>query len=117
MKALPQKKIMILLANVSTQELQYPNAFLSPSRLKWFSQNQTRQDSKHGRIIAGSEGHQVHLFLRRGNSVNGKVNPFIYCGQPTFVDWKGEKPIEVIWDLPVCAPNALWAELGIAHND
>ena len=35
---------MILLANVSTQELQYPNEFLSASRLKWFSQNQTRQE-------------------------------------------------------------------------
>ena len=46
MKALPEKKIMILLANVSTQELQYPNEFLSASRLKWFSQNQTRQEGK-----------------------------------------------------------------------
>jgi hypothetical protein len=117
MKALPEKKIMILLANVSTQELQYPNEFLSASRLKWFSQNQTRQEGKHGRIISGTEGHDVHLFIRRGNIVSGKVNPFIYCGQPKFVDWTGEKPIEVIWDLPVPAPRALWAELGIPDND
>lgn len=113
MKALPEKKTMILLANVSTRDLQYDNAFLSPSRLKWFSQNQTRQDGKHGRIISGAEAHDVHLFIRRGNKVNGKVNPFIYCGQPKFVEWTGEKPIEVIWDLPTPAPSALWAELGI----
>ncbi|WP_370312025.1 DUF3427 domain-containing protein [Sagittula sp.] len=117
MKALPEKKIMILLANVSTQELQYPNEFLSASRLKWFSQNQTRQEGKHGRIISGTEGHDVHLFIRRGNIVSGKVNPLIYCGQPKFVDWTGEKPIEVMWDLPVPAPRALWAELGIPDND
>ncbi|MGX0977712.1 hypothetical protein ACSSVY_003447 [Roseovarius sp. MBR-51] len=90
MKALPEKKTMILLANVSTQDLTYENAFLSPSRLKWFSQNQTRQDSKHGRIISGEEGHEVHLIIRRGNKVNGKVNPFIYCGQPEFISWEGE---------------------------
>jgi hypothetical protein len=117
MKALPEKRIMILLANVSIQDLTYENAFLCPSRLKWFSQNQTRQESKHGRVISGEEGHEVHLFIRRGNKVNGKVNPFIYCGQPRFAGWEGEKPIEVIWDLPVPAPRALWAELGIPEDD
>jgi hypothetical protein len=93
------------------------NRALRSSRLKWFSQNQTRQEGKHGRIISGTEGHDVHLFIRRGNIVSGKVNPFIYCGQPKFVDWTGEKPIEVIWELPVPAPRALWAELGIPDND
>ncbi|MGS4963648.1 MULTISPECIES: DUF3427 domain-containing protein [Marivita] len=117
MKALAAKKIMILLANVSTQDLTYENAFLSPSRLKWFSQNQTRQDSKHGRIISGEEGHEVHLFIRRGNKVNGKVNPFIYCGQPRFAGWEGEKPIEVQWELASPAPRELWAELGIPNQD
>lgn len=113
MKALPEKKIMILLANVSTQELTYENAFLSSSRLKWFSQNQTRQDSKHGRIISGEEGHEVHLFIRRGNKVNGKVNPFIYCGSPKFFGWNGEKPIEVVWELVAPVPEELGAELGV----
>ncbi|WP_420768115.1 DUF3427 domain-containing protein [Roseovarius sp. S4756] len=117
MKPLAEKKIMILLANVSTQDLTYENAFLSPSRLKWFSQNQTRQDSKHGRVISGEEGHEVHLFIRRGNKVNGKVNPFIYCGQPRFAGWEGEKPIEVQWELVSPAPRELWAELGIPNQD
>ena len=113
MKPLPDKMIMILLANVSTQDLTYKNAFVSPSRLKWFSQNQTRQDGKHGRIISGEEGHEVHLFIRRGNKVNGKVNPFIYCGQPNFLSWKGEKPIEVQWELVGPVPEELWPELGV----
>lgn len=116
MKALPEKNIMILLANVSTRDLAYENAFLSPSRLKWFSQNQTRQDSKHGRVISGEEGHDVHLFIRRGNKVNGKVNPFIYCGKPRFAGWEGDKPIEVQWDLASPAPRELRAELGIPNQ-
>lgn len=115
-KALPDKRIMILLANVSTQDMTYENAFISPSRLKWFSQNQTRQDSKHGRIINGEEGHEVHLFVRRGNKVNGKVNPFIYCGNPRFSAWAGEKPIEVDWELVAPVPEELRAELGIPNK-
>ncbi len=117
MKALAERKIMILLANVSTPDLTYKNAFLSPSSLKWFSQNQTTQGGKHGRIISGQESHEVHLFIRRGKKVNGKVNPFIYCGQPGFAGWEGEKPIEVQWDLASPVPHELWAELGIPNQE
>ncbi|MCO6384917.1 DUF3427 domain-containing protein [Oceanicola sp. 502str15] len=113
MKPLPDKKIMILLAGVANQEQVYPNEFLSPTRLQWFSQNQTKQEGKHGRILNGKEGHAVHLFVRRGNKVNGKVNPFIYCGQPRFTGWEGEKPIKVQWDLSTPVPSSLWAELGV----
>lgn len=113
MKPLPEKRIMILLAGVANPEQVYPNEFRSPTRLQWFSQNQTTQAGKHGRILSGTEGHDVHLFVRRGNKVNGKVNPFIYCGQPRFVSWEGEKPIKVQWDLATPVPRALWAELGI----
>ena len=112
-KTLPKKKIMILLANVATQALNYQNERLGPSRLKWFSQNQTKQRELHGWIISGTEGHEVHLFVRRGNKVNGKVNPFIYFGQPKFAGWAGEAPIEVQWDLQAPVPQELWAELGV----
>jgi superfamily II DNA or RNA helicase len=112
-KTLPRKKIMILLANVATQDLNYQNELLGPSRLKWFSQNQTRQAGLHGRIISGQEGHEVHLFVRRGNIVNGRVNPFIYFGQPKFAGWTSDTPIEVLWDLPAPVPQEFWAELGV----
>jgi hypothetical protein len=104
---------MILLANVATQDLNYQNELLGPSRLKWFSQNQTRQAGLHGRIISGQEGHEVHLFVRRGNIVNGRVNPFIYFGQPKFAGWTSDTPIEVLWDLPAPVPQEFWAELGV----
>lgn len=68
---------------------------------------------KLGRVISGEEGHEVQLSIRRENKVSGKVNPFIYCGQPGLAGWQGEKPIEVLWDLTSSAPEVLWAELGI----
>ncbi|WP_428926865.1 DUF3427 domain-containing protein [Marinibacterium sp. SX1] len=108
-----EKNALILLANVSTQDLVYENGFLGPDRLRWFSQNRTTQDGRHGRIISGKEDEEVHLFVRRGNKVNGKVNPFIYCGKPRFLSWEGEKPIAVTWQLTEPVPIALQAELGV----
>ncbi|MER5174032.1 DUF3427 domain-containing protein [Thioclava kandeliae] len=108
-----EKNALILLANVSTQDLVYENGFLAPDRMRWFSQNRTTQDGRHGRIISGKERDTVHLFVRRGNKLNGKVNPFIYCGQPRFLAWEGEKPITVTWQLPEPVPLGLQAELGV----
>ncbi|MDO6586386.1 DUF3427 domain-containing protein [Salipiger sp. 1_MG-2023] len=111
-----EKNVLILLANVSTQDLVYENGFLAPDRLRWFSQNRTTQEGRHGRIISGKEDEAVHLFVRRGNKVNGKVNPFIYCGKPRFLSWEGEKPITVTWQLPEPVPMALQAELGVPSS-
>mgnify|MGYP001627955604 FL=1 len=108
-----EKNVLILLANVSTQDLVYENGFEAADRLRWFSQNRTTQDGRHGRIISGQEKDEIHLFVRRGNKVNGKVNPFIYCGKPNFLSWEGEKPITVTWQLPEPVPSELQPELGV----
>jgi len=113
MRAIADQNVMVLLAGILVPERPYPNEFLDDRHLRWFSQNQTKQESKHGRIISGEAGHQIHLFVRRGNKVNGKVNPFIYAGQPKFIRWEGEQPITVEWELPEAVPTSLWAELGV----
>ncbi|MCB1335957.1 MAG: DUF3427 domain-containing protein [Maritimibacter sp.] len=116
MRVIADQNVMILLAGILVEDRPYPNEFLDPQHLKWFSQNQTTQDGKHGRVISGETDYQIHLFVRRGNKVNGKTNPFIYLGQPKFVGWEGEKPITVEWELPEAVPRALWAELGVPEN-
>lgn len=113
MRAIADQNVMVLLAGILVPDRPYPNEFLDDRHLKWFSQNRTKQESKQGRIISGEAGHQIHLFVRRGNKVNGKVNPFIYAGQPKFISWKGEQPITVKWELPEAVPRGLWAELGV----
>lgn len=93
----------------------YSNAFLSADRFQWQSQTQTRRDDQHGRMISGADPHsQVHLFVRNGKLRNGKAAPFLYCGQPVFEGWDGEKPITVTWRLPVPVPEHLRPGLGIA---
>ncbi|MFY9240988.1 MAG: hypothetical protein WAO78_19330 [Roseovarius sp.] len=49
--------------------------------------------------------------------MNGKVNPFIYCGNPKFSGWEGEKPIEVFWELVEPVPEELRAELGVPGSN
>lgn len=84
----------------------YEDRFLSPSRLQWQSQTQTRQTSKHGQILSGSfPGHNVHLFVRSEKLRGGKAAPFLYLGQPRFSSWHGEKPITIEWDLAEPVPE------------
>ncbi len=84
----------------------YEDRFLSPSRLQWQSQTQTRQASKHGQIFSGkSPGHNVHLFVRSEKLRGGKAAPFLYLGQPRFSSWHGEKPITIEWDLTEPVPE------------
>lgn len=96
-KVMKAKKIMIFLANVLDPTKPYPNTFLSADRLKWFSQNQTKQAGQHGRVLSGKEPDwTIHLFVRRACKINGKAAPFLYCGQPRFERWEGEEPITLV---------------------
>ncbi|MCL7466756.1 DUF3427 domain-containing protein [Phaeovulum sp. NW3] len=111
-------KDLILLTTLKKGSLasgnHYENRFLSPDRMQWQSQTQTRRDSQVGRILSGSEaGTRVHLFVRSGKLRNGKAAPFLYCGRPTFVDWEGERPITIEWKLSEPVPRHLWPSLVV----
>ena len=85
-----------------------------PSPTSSSSQNQTTRDSLVGRILSGVEaGYRVHLFARNGKLRNGRAAPFLYCGNPRFEGWEGERPITVTWKLGDAVPNHLQKTLGI----
>jgi len=111
--------ILILLTTLKkgglTAGSHYEDHFLGPDRMQWQSQTQTRRDSQIGRMLSGADGQaRIHLFVRNGKLRNGKAAPFLYCGQPEFAGWEGEKPITVTWRLPVPMPDHLRSGLGIA---
>jgi hypothetical protein len=92
----------------------YEDRFLSPDRMQWQSQTQTRRDSTVGQILSGQrQAGQVHLFVRTGKLRGNKAAPFLYCGQPTFAGWQDDRPITVTWSLPDAVPPHLRASLGI----
>jgi hypothetical protein len=93
---------------------QYRDQFLSPTEFQWQSQNKNTQASSIGQAIRHhrERGITVHLFVRGQAKVNGKTQPFIYCGALEFERWEGEKPITVWWRLGEAVPEQLRAELG-----
>lgn len=103
---------LILLVTLTKGNLaagnEYLDHFIDDQTFEWQSQNKTTQASKHGLIIIGSlPGYSVHLFVRPTKLRGGGGAPFIYCGVPQFLDWKGEKPITVRWKLQAPVPEHL----------
>ena len=106
----PLDKDMVLLTTLKKGSLasgnHYEDRFLSPTRVQWQSQNQTRQGSRHGQILSGQvPDHRVHLFVRSEKLRGNTAEPFLYLGQPRFAGWHGEKPITIEWDLPEAVPE------------
>jgi hypothetical protein len=92
---------------------QYHDRFLAPDLLEWQSQNRTTRASELGQDLAHHAERQipVHLFARTASKADGRAAPFVYCGDVTFVDWNGDQPITVRWQLPEAVPERLRALL------
>lgn len=91
-------------------EHQYDDLFHTPDVFQWVSQNRTAQESKVGQVLKHhmEQGFKVHLFVRAiRKTQRGKAAPFIYCGDVTFVNWKGSKPITIQWQLKEPVPEYL----------
>jgi len=109
---LVQGKDVFLLVTLDKSDLQadhkYTDAFVNESQFKWQSQNRTSRMSLHGKIISGSEsGYRIHLFVRLTKKRGGTAAPFIYCGDPVFDGWEGDRPISVMWTIPHPLPAHL----------
>ncbi|MBK7586333.1 MAG: DUF3427 domain-containing protein [Myxococcales bacterium] len=59
------------------------------------------------------DGVPVHLFVQASSTVGGETAPFLYLGEVSFRDWRGDKPITVTLELEQPVPEALWGELGV----
>ena len=109
-----QDNHMFLLVSLDKEGMadqhQYEDRFIKSDIFQWVSQNRTKRTSSIGRSIAKhkQDGTIVHLFVRdKRKTPNGKAAPFIYCGDVTFVDWTGDQPITVTWQLPESLPHSL----------
>ena len=100
------------------QEYGYEDHFLKPNLFHWQSQNRTKQDSKHGRMIRDHISKQIdiHLFIRKRKKLDGKAAPFTYCSPVHFQSCQGEKPISVKWKLSESVPPTMWSQLGIKSS-
>ena len=110
---------MVLLVTMDKKNMaagsQYKDSFENSTSFIWQSQDQTKQQSHHGKIISGTEpGWTIHLFIRKSKLRNGKAAPFRYAGPVRFASWQGEAPITVHWDLAEPVPRHLRGLYGLS---
>ena len=103
---------LVLLTTINKKGLTagegYHDKFLSDTKIQWQSQNRTTQTSNHADILSGKNlDDNVYLFVRFGKLRGGKAAPFLYVGQPKFLNMQGEKPITFIFNLSDPLPQHL----------
>ena len=98
------------------QEFRYGDRFLSSDLFEWHSQNRTRRESAHGRLIREhvALGVQVHLFVRATKKRGSAAAAFTYCGPVSLVDCQGDAPMTVHWRLASALPADLWSDFGLS---
>ena len=101
------------------KDYRYDDRFLSADRFLWQSENRTKQERKHGRLIRNhqSKGVDIYLFIRRHKLLDGTVAPFVYCGPVDFESWEGETPITVKWRLRESVPSTMRGSLEVPPKD
>jgi hypothetical protein len=101
--------------NGFTEDFKYEDGFISPDIIKWQSQNRTTKDSTIGERISKhkEKGIAVHLFVRRSKKIGQNAAPFYYCGNVDFIDWEGDAPITVKWQLSEPVPESLQATFNV----
>ncbi len=105
-------KDLVLLMTLKKGDLaagnQYEDHFIDPQTFQWHTQSRTTQRSKHGQVIGGGlAGYRVHLFIRPSRLRDTGAAPFTYCGEISFAEWEGEKPITVTSKLASPVPDHL----------
>ncbi|MCF6139194.1 DUF3427 domain-containing protein [Pseudalkalibacillus berkeleyi] len=96
------------------ERLNYNDKIIDRNSFQWESQNNTTQHSERGKnIIFNQErGINLHLFVRKYREIEkSNIEPFIYLGKVNTRSFKGERPIEVQFDLEHTIPQQLYIEL------
>ncbi len=89
---------------------------ISPTRFHWESQSRTREDSDVGRRYrAPPPGWRILLFVRqRRKDARGVTEPFLLLGPVRYVHHRGERPMQITWELASPAPAAWFQRVKLA---
>jgi hypothetical protein len=79
----------------------YRDYAISRGQFHWESQNNTRATSPTGRRYAtkDSNGTNTLLFVRETPDNEIGTAPFVCLGTADLSSWKGERPMQVTWNL------------------
>ena len=93
---------------------QYANSLIGDRRFVWTSQNQQTREGGSGRQIVQHQelGKTVHLFVQPGSHSKAA-----YLGAIDFVSAKGDRPMQVTFELRSRVPEAVIEQLGAKKKD
>ena len=94
----------------------YSDYALSAHRFHWESQSGTKQDSATGRRYAGPPaGWRILLFVRKARKNSRKQTmPYLFLGPVQLVSARGDRPIQIVWELERAMPAGWFGEVKIA---
>lgn len=94
------------------ESINYQDKFINERLFQWQTPNSTSQDSERGKNILYNKqrGINLHLFIRKYKEIDGKIEPYIYIGRGNTVEFEGEKPITVKFELEYPVPSSLYTE-------
>lgn len=93
----------------TTSYRDYP---ISKKRIHWESQSNTSRTSPVGKkyLSQPDKDYTVLLFARHENLVGKLVSPLTYLGPAKLISAKGDKPIEMVWELEHEMPYDFYIE-------
>ena len=96
----------------------YQDYPLSPSRFHWETQSNCHAGTPTGRryLAAGkAEDQHVLLFVRqRRKDPRGVTSPYVLLGGCRPVEHRGERPMQIEWELERPMPAGLYQEIKVA---
>lgn len=91
----------------------YRDYAISPHRFHWESPNGFTPASGAGqRMVESKTAKESHtlLFVRSSKNDDVGTRPFICLGTAQLHDFSGERPIQMVWDLDVKMPEAVYQQ-------
>ncbi|MCH8493601.1 MAG: DUF3427 domain-containing protein [Idiomarina sp.] len=115
---LEQNKTELLFVTLDKSEalhegIAYDDYAISRSLFHWQSQNTAGPNTPSGRryIEQQQNGWQFQLFVREN-----KTSPYRSCGPIDFVDYQGERPMNITWKLRQRLPDELFQAFSIIRG-
>ncbi len=93
----------------TTMYQDYP---ISRELLHWETQSQTSQESETGQnfIHHKARGYQIFFFARSKKKTEYVTMPFTFLGPAQLVEYKSERPIQMVWRLDHPMPAEMFEE-------
>ncbi|WP_409292726.1 DUF3427 domain-containing protein [Peribacillus sp. SCS-37] len=94
------------------ESINYHDEFKSQSIFQWQTPNAVSQQTDRGKniIFNKDRGIHLHLFVRKYKKIDGEIEPYIYIGKGNTIEYAGEKPITVQFQLEHEVPINLYNE-------